>query len=993
MDKANERMFKVETTSEDLMNEFSEDIPDNWDKNDDKCFTNQTIMVAKALLELAPQQTVRETRRIAKSIQNYSLKNIYERVFDITRATNKEISHFLSVISKYPHPNIDLQKLSDFKFISQDKYLNQVIYHYFNIVSKYQDRLTASQKLSIFYRYIYLFSNQITIDYSIYKYFLDFIHKDEYLIELLISKKLYLNLYFIKNIIIDLADELNNKIYKIGYDLPIYRKLIYSLKSNSHCSNWVAQNWNVDVLLSIPELFYRFDLTYFMKNIALKKFTSIIEPLELIRNELGSDSDIKYCKNCELRCNFNFYNGLKESIKLSIEKFNQNLNIEKPLTIQNIRLFQEVDLKRLGEFLGKEKNLFILDSFLETFNLTGLDIYEALRCFLGSFILPGESQIIERVISAFSKYYCKLNGIDDSVGDEVVQIYKNIAYGFIALNTMLHNPSYDKKITFNDYMNFLGHSEEFIKLNLPCSPLDKDALKLHFENLKENKIEAAVWCDGFDNLELFSTILDDFLLILEENQKKYCNSISVEYVSNISNIVCHNCKIFSFRKLFSTTRNNFIYLEPLTFFNICKTLGDAESYEFYISKTKRDNLTEAYKLYFEGFLPRIEVFKRFVSYMTDLFDKSKTGVFKAIFSKNNEDLKNTAISRFSQMRFESLDIFLSVSKLFSLFLKYNMPNSKIYGNIEPSENLTLKCHHDIFDILKDIILNNFVYYQNFVSDFTGFEYSILMKIFYLSPEENKFLTKYCNNIKISYLKNEFNEGRVTEENVDLFKQLNTYNQDSFDCYCYLQKLKYKMEPGFKIIKVENSMDDPKFGRDIRLEGYKHVFYSFEDTFKECMKDSTNLMKFFTTSQSMLNLNFCKLIHKDDCPLNISEFNDFDSIIYLLLKCESNNNAVFTYLSYILNYLSDSLILYVNLLSTNYSIFYQIDKEIIEVIVKILLKRIRVYKKGGVVCCQKSNFNFDNSIRRLIEQLLRDNFVDSENLNGFSDLQKQDPMEL
>jgi len=81
---------------------------------------------------------------------------------------NKEIVHYLTVIKQFPHKLLDCQKLTDFKFISQDKYLCQVTFLYFLIVNEYASILTKDQKLSIFYRYIYLFTSHISFKASIY---------------------------------------------------------------------------------------------------------------------------------------------------------------------------------------------------------------------------------------------------------------------------------------------------------------------------------------------------------------------------------------------------------------------------------------------------------------------------------------------------------------------------------------------------------------------------------------------------------------------------------------------------------------------------------------------------------------------------------------------------------------------------------------------------------------------------------------------------------
>ena len=59
-----------------------------------------------------------------------------------------------------------------------------------------------------------------------------------------------------------------------------------------------------------------------------------------------------------------------------------------------------LDKKQIGEFLGKNKefNKAVLDEYVGSFNFYGIDLLSALRMFLESFRLPGESQQIDRIM-------------------------------------------------------------------------------------------------------------------------------------------------------------------------------------------------------------------------------------------------------------------------------------------------------------------------------------------------------------------------------------------------------------------------------------------------------------------------------------------------------------------------------------------------------------------------------------------------------------------
>ena len=97
-----------------------------------------------------------------------------------------------------------------------------------------------------------------------------------------------------------------------------------------------------------------------------------------------------------------------------------------------------IDKKVLGDFISKKNNEAILDAFLDQFDFRGLRVDEALRQILNTFRLPGESQLIERIVTTFSEKYfdrAQPKGISDK--DAVFVL----SYAIIMLNTDLYNPN------------------------------------------------------------------------------------------------------------------------------------------------------------------------------------------------------------------------------------------------------------------------------------------------------------------------------------------------------------------------------------------------------------------------------------------------------------------------------------------------------------------------------------------------------------------------
>lgn len=97
-----------------------------------------------------------------------------------------------------------------------------------------------------------------------------------------------------------------------------------------------------------------------------------------------------------------------------------------------------VSKKILGEFISKRTNEDLLDAFVDLFDFAGKNVVEALRELLGSFRLPGESPLIERIVTTFSDKYVQ-KAQPEGVADKDSLFV--LTYGIIMLNTELYNPN------------------------------------------------------------------------------------------------------------------------------------------------------------------------------------------------------------------------------------------------------------------------------------------------------------------------------------------------------------------------------------------------------------------------------------------------------------------------------------------------------------------------------------------------------------------------
>ncbi|XVF34803.1 hypothetical protein REPUB_Repub18cG0089900 [Reevesia pubescens] len=113
-----------------------------------------------------------------------------------------------------------------------------------------------------------------------------------------------------------------------------------------------------------------------------------------------------------------------------------------------------LDKSMIGDYLGDpdEFHLQVLKEFTVTFEFKGMILDSALRTFLETFRLPGESQKIQRILEAFSERFFDQQSSEVFVTKDSVFI---LCYSLIMLNTDQHNPQVKRKMT----------EEEFIRNN------------------------------------------------------------------------------------------------------------------------------------------------------------------------------------------------------------------------------------------------------------------------------------------------------------------------------------------------------------------------------------------------------------------------------------------------------------------------------------------------------------------------------------------------
>lgn len=155
----------------------------------------------------------------------------------------------------------------------------------------------------------------------------------------------------------------------------------------------------------------------------------------------------------------------------------------------------------LGDFLSKKPNEQILEAFLDRFDFSGKRVDEALRDLLNSFRLPGESPLIERIVTVFSTKYCA-NTTPEGIADKDAVFI--LTYAIIMLNTDQHNPNFkgQKRMTYNDFAKNLrgvNGKEDFAA----------EYLQEIYDSIKTNEI---ILPDEHNNKQAFDHAWEELLL-------------------------------------------------------------------------------------------------------------------------------------------------------------------------------------------------------------------------------------------------------------------------------------------------------------------------------------------------------------------------------------------------------------------------------------------------------------------------------------------------
>ncbi|CAG8084097.1 unnamed protein product [Penicillium salamii] len=157
--------------------------------------------------------------------------------------------------------------------------------------------------------------------------------------------------------------------------------------------------------------------------------------------------------------------------------------------------------KVLGEYISKRGNEELLGAFVDLLDFSGRNAVEALRELLSSFRLPGESPLIERIVTIFSEHYVDKVQPEGIADKDALYI---LTYAIIMLNTDQYNPN----VKPQNRMTFTGFARNLRGVN-GGGDFAEEFLQEIYDSIKTNEI---ILPDEHENKHAFDYAWKELLL-------------------------------------------------------------------------------------------------------------------------------------------------------------------------------------------------------------------------------------------------------------------------------------------------------------------------------------------------------------------------------------------------------------------------------------------------------------------------------------------------
>lgn len=826
--------------------------------------------VVKELINLCPSHN-KEIRMLSGKLHKMTLTEIYNRILRI-KMSNKDALYFLNIMNKYPR-DLDTNLLVSFRCQSNDKYTSQCLAAYFNLVVKYfytytddlvkNTVLSSSNKIDMFLKFVYIFEEDISREIQIYNTFKVFLREEFF--NVFLANKCYKKFAFLKEFLVDFADRLGDRIVEIGYECEAYKQLVYEIKGENYIIDWSSHAKFVEIFYHNNCVKYKLDKAdvYLLEDFMSEMTYDLSEYAE--KNEKENNTFIFD----EAKTNNAYEMTIqkrkeKEEFLEIVEKINNlkwNKNY-KDLDFRALHLTSTLSLKSWGEILCKLSNIEILKKWCGIFNFEGLSLLKALRIFLRSFQLSGESQVIDRVIKEFAQRYVECNEKKEFVTDELVVEYFKIAYSFVFLNTMLYKVPHDKKMTFPNYYS-----------KTETTLFTEEEMKAFYDDVYSNEIKFPMkWVDTYE---------------------KYL--VSKDLVSKDTFVLDINTVFAAYKYLFVSNIDCFLKCEIKQHYKLCKMFNRIDLFVDrlnYMFETKEEEVNDV--LEGCGYLLKSEK-----------MDKKAIELIVGALHKIEKPKKTSMFKRFGSSK--KIGVLYSGQSVYNWLISIEMGTSEIF------EHNTQKIQDEtdsefIQQFVNGLILNNL----ELLRDFSVLDEETKYKYVMQKPEKFKFLS---GDEKLEVLQNVYESSDSA-----LHKTFISYLMDNDALLSDVKSVcKYfdilLLASNKYALTEEDSIEfyNKMFESVVSYEKEKEGAIVFTEKMENAVKSSTPFLKWICSHKTnILSVNWLKNIVKREELKN--EQIDFYKITYLLSKLAIlSDSKSSTYESAWLDVYADDLVVFSQLI--------------------------------------------------------------------------------
>jgi Sec7-like guanine-nucleotide exchange factor len=165
-------------------------------------------------------------------------------------------------------------------------------------------------------------------------------------------------------------------------------------------------------------------------------------------------------KKAALKFNLKPKNGIAYLVQAKliapVDDFNQHVRD----IVSFLKTTPALDKTEIGVFLGAdvELNKACLYEFIDQFDLKGVAYVQSLKTILQGFRLPGEGQIVDRVMEKFGEKFIADNptGSDGVQGVMSAECVYLLSYATMMMQTSLHNPNAAKsRMSLEDFKKMI----------------------------------------------------------------------------------------------------------------------------------------------------------------------------------------------------------------------------------------------------------------------------------------------------------------------------------------------------------------------------------------------------------------------------------------------------------------------------------------------------------------------------------------------------------